>query len=86
MQKFNYTIKDESGIHARPAGIIVKEVKATGCTVMIEKEGKPAIDATRMMALMGLGIKCGETISVTVEGENEEAVAKQLEAFLADTL
>ena len=62
MKQFAYTVTDPVGIHARPAGILVKEVKTLGSTVtIISKEGKSA-DALRLMAVMGLGIKCGDTL------------------------
>ena len=59
MKSFNYVITDEVGIHARPAGILVKEAKKYASTIMIVKGEKKA-DASRLMALMGLGVKCGD--------------------------
>ncbi len=85
MKQFTYTITDPVGIHARPAGLLVKEVKKYDSTVTIEKAGK-SVNAVKLMALMGLGIKCGETITVTVEGGNEEANAASLEAFFKANL
>ena len=46
MKSFSYTVKDELGIHARPAGMLVKEVKNFKSKVTLEKDGK-VIDATR---------------------------------------
>ena len=69
MKSFTYTITDEVGIHARPAGLLVKEAKKYGSVVRIEKEGKSA-EAGKLMALMGLGVKKGDTVTVTVEGED----------------
>ena len=85
MKKFEYTIKDEMGIHARPAGILVKEAKKYASTITIVKGEKKA-DATRLMALMGLGVKCGEEITVCTDGENEEAASAAIEAFLKANL
>ena len=51
-------------------------------TVTIEKEGKPPINATALMKLMGLGVKCGETVKFTVEGEDEDAAVKGIEEFM----
>lgn len=85
MKQFTYTITDPVGIHARPAGLLVKEVKKYDSTVTIEKAGK-SVNAVKLMALMGLGIKCGETITVTVEGGNEDANAASLEAFFKANL
>ena len=58
MKSFNYTVKDEVGIHARPAGLLVKEVKKYASKVTITKDGKSA-DASKLMAVMSLGVKCG---------------------------
>ena len=86
MKTFTYTITDAVGIHARPAGNLVKLVKTLGSTVMIEKPGKPAVNATALMKLMGLGIKCGDTVTFTVEGGDEEAAAKAIEEFMSANL
>ena len=58
MKEFTYTIKEPVGIHARPAGMLAKEAKTCQSTVtIVDKNGK-SVDATRLMALMGMGIKC----------------------------
>ena len=72
MKNFEYVIKDSVGIHARPAGMLVKEAKKYESRIVIGANGKSA-EATKLMAVMGLGIKQGETVTVTVEGGNEEA-------------
>ena len=82
MKEFTYTIKDEIGIHARPAGNLVKLIKGFDSSVTIEKEGKPAVNGTALMKLMGLGVKCGETVKFTVDGADEEAAAAALEEFM----
>ena len=85
MKSFTYTITDEVGIHVRPAGLLVKEAKKYGSVVRIEKEGKSA-EAGKLMALMGLGVKRGDTVTVTVEGEDEETAAENLEIFFKNHL
>lgn len=85
MKSFNYVITDEVGIHARPAGILVKEAKKYASTIMIVKNGKKA-DATRLMALMGLGVKCGEEVTVEVTGDDEEVVCAEMEKFFKENL
>ena len=62
MKQFTYTIKDELGVHARPAGLLVKLAKKYASKVTIEKDGKTC-DMRKLMAVMGLGIKQGETPS-----------------------
>lgn len=85
MKQFTYTITDKLGIHARPAGMFVKTVKSLDSEITVEKDGKTA-SGSRLMALMGLGIKCGDTITVTVEGGNEEKSEKEIREFLERSL
>ena len=85
MQKFSYVIKDEVGIHARPAGLLVKEAKKYESKIQIIKDTKSA-DATKLMAVMGLGVKCGDTIVVEIEGSDEEAVCEKMKIFLESNL
>ena len=80
MKEFKYVITDEVGIHARPAGLLVKAVKATGSTVMICK-GEKSAKATPLTKLMGLGVVKGDEVTVQVEGPDEEAAAATLEEF-----
>lgn len=86
MKKFEYTITDPVGIHARPAGLLAKAARALDSTVTIEKADGKSAAATKLMALMGLGIKQGDTVSVTVEGGNEEASAAAMEQFFKENL
>ena len=81
MKNFNYVIKDEVGIHARPASELVKEAKKYSSTITITKGDKPAV-ATKLMAVMSLGVKCGEEITVTVEGEDEDTAVEKMKDFM----
>ena len=85
MKTFNYTIKDEVGIHARPAGLLAKKAKEFESTITIQK-GEKSVNATKLMMLMGLGVKCGETVTITVEGTDEEKAAVEMEAFFNENL
>lgn len=85
MLEFDFTIQDALGIHARPAGQLVKAIKGFGSKVMIAK-GDKTVDATRLMSLMGLGVKCGDTIHVTVEGADEAEACAGVKAFLEANL
>ncbi len=85
MKTFNYTIKDEVGIHARPAGLLAKKAKEFESTITIQK-GEKSVNATKLMMLMGLGVKCGETVTITVEGADEEKAAVEMEAFFNENL
>lgn len=85
MKQFTYTVTDPIGIHARPAGLLAKAAKALDSTVTIAKDGKSAA-ATKLMAVMGLGVKTGDTITVTVEGGDEEASAAAMEQFCKENM
>mgnify|MGYP002516091707 FL=1 len=86
MKKFSYTVQDATGIHARPAGLLVKAAKALDSTITLENAvGKSAV-ATKLMAVMGLGIKQGDTVTVTVEGGDEEVSVAAMEKFFSENL
>ena len=87
MKTFEYTIKDELGIHARPAGMLVKEVKNYDSKVTItRKEDGKSADASRLMAVMSLAVKCGQTVEVAVDGGNAEASLAGMKAFFEANL
>lgn len=85
MKTFTYTIKDELGIHARPAGMLAKTAKALDSEITITK-GEKTVGAAKLMALMGLGVKCGDTITVTANGGNEDASIEEIKSFLEANL
>ena len=85
MKQFQYTITDPVGIHARPAGLLVKAAKGFQSTITVEKGGKTAA-ATKLMALMGMGIKQGDAVTVTVEGDDEDAAAAAMEKYFQENL
>ena len=71
MKQFSYVIKDEIGLHARPAGLLAKEAKKYQSTVTLSCKGKSAA-ASKLMAIMGMGVKHGDNVEVTVEGADED--------------
>ncbi len=85
MKSFSYTVKDELGIHARPAGMLVKEVKNFKSKVTLEKDGK-VIDAARLMAVMSMGVKKDQTVTITVEGTDEDPAYDALKSFFETNL
>ena len=85
MKEFKYVITDPEGIHARPAGMLVKEAAGYQSAVTIAK-GEKSADAKRIFGVMGLGVKTGEEITVTVEGADEDTAAAELETFFKENL
>ena len=85
MKDFTYTVKDRVGIHARPAGLLVKLVKDFKSEVYIEKEGR-RIKADRLIAVMNMGIKQGDTVTVSIEGTDEEEAYNAIYSFFNENL
>ena len=85
MIEFVYTIKDPVGIHARPAGLLSKEGRKYKSTITVEKDGT-AVNVLKLMALMKLGVKCGETVTVRVEGEDEAVAGPAMDEFFKANL
>lgn len=81
MKTFEYTITDPHGMHARPAGLLVKEASRFSSEITLEKDGQTA-DAKRIFAVMGLGIKNGQTVKVNVSGPDEDDAADAINGFL----
>ncbi len=85
MKEFKYVITDAEGLHARPAGMLVKEAAKYACRVSIEKSGKE-VDAKRIMAVMGLAAKCGNEVIIRCDGEGEEEASTALEKFMQENV
>ena len=85
MKELKYVITDPEGIHARPAGELVKAVKDFQSAITISKDGKSA-DAKRIIGIMGLAVKKGQEISVTAEGEDEASAIAAIDTFLKENL
>lgn len=87
MKKFEYKIKDEIGIHARPAGLLVKTAGRFQSEIILKNNdnGKTA-DAKKLFAVMGLGAKCGNVIDVSLSGTDEDEACTAIENFFKETL
>ena len=85
MKEFTHVINDPLGLHARPAGQLVKACAGFASTVTITAPTGKA-DAKRLIAVMRLAAKQGMELTVTVDGADEEKAAAELQAFLAANL
>ncbi|MBR6770263.1 MAG: HPr family phosphocarrier protein [Lachnospiraceae bacterium] len=85
MKEFEYTIKDELGIHARPAGMLVKEAAKYQSTIMLDT-GVKKVDAKKIMALMTSGAVKGTVVKCTAEGPDEAEAITAIEKFFKDNL
>ena len=85
MKKLKHIIRYELGLHARPAGLLVKTLSEFSCETMA---GTPLkmVDGKRVFAVMGLGLKQGDEITLTFDGTDEDAAAAKAESFLNTNL
>ncbi len=80
MVSFDYLVKEPMGLHARPAGLLVKQLKNYGCEIRI-KCGERQADAKRLFALMAMAVKCDETVTVIFNGEDEQRACQEAKIF-----
>ena len=85
MKEIKYVITDPLGMHARPAGMLVKAVAGYASKITVTAPTGTA-DVKRLMALMRLAAKQGMELTVTIEGADEEKAATELQAFLSANL
>ena len=85
MKEIKHVINDSLGMHARPAGMLVKAVAPFASKITVTAPTGTA-DAKRLMALMRLAAKQGMELTITVEGPDEEKAAAELQAFLTANL
>lgn len=85
MKEFQFKITDPMGMHARPAGIFVKEATSYESDISIIK-GDIIVDAKKMFRVMGLAISYGEEITIRIEGSDEEKAVQELEDFMKNKL
>ena len=83
MKEFEFVVTDPQGIHARPAGLLVKEAKKFESNISVFKGARKGY-LNKIFTVMALGVKQAETIKVQVEGADEEQAASTVEAFLKE--
>ena len=85
MKSFTYEINDELGLHARPAGLLVKEAKKFESKITLTK-GEKTVSATQLMMIMGMAVKKGAEVTVSADGADEDAAIEALEKFFKENL
>jgi phosphocarrier protein len=85
VKEIRYIIQDEIGLHARPAGQLVRLAGNYPCAIIIHTAAAQA-DAKRMLAVMKLGAAKGTELTITFDGEKEEEAAQAVETFLKENL
>jgi len=82
MKEFIYTIVVENGVHARPAGKLVKEASKFESDITIITSDNKTASAKKLFALMKLGIKEADQITVKAEGLDEDHALIAVESFM----
>ncbi|HHX62963.1 MAG TPA: HPr family phosphocarrier protein [Epulopiscium sp.] len=82
MTKITATINVAAGLHARPANIFIKTASQFKSAIRVSKEGKE-VDGKRLLAIMTLGVRQGESITITADGEDEKDAILALEEMIA---
>lgn len=85
MKQFSYRISDPAGIHARPAGFIVKEAAKYGSEIKISVNGKTA-DAKKIFSVMSLGAVNGDEMTVSISGSDEDKAEEALRRLINEKL
>ncbi|WP_297979643.1 HPr family phosphocarrier protein [uncultured Methanobrevibacter sp.] len=85
MKEFSYTIKDKDGLHARPAGLIVRRLKEFQSSVTLTCDDR-SCDMKALIKLMSLAIKQGETVTITIDGKDEDECFEAIKAEMEERL
>lgn len=85
MKEFKYTITEPEGIHARPAGMLLKKAREYKSKITITS-GEKSSDATRLIQVMAMGIKSGTEVTVAAEGDDEEQAIADMKEFFEKEL
>ncbi len=71
MKKLTHTVTDKNGVHARPAGVLVKAADGFRSLITISCSGRSS-DCKKLLRIMAMGIKHGEVIEICADGEDED--------------
>lgn len=85
MKQFTYTITAPHGIHGRPAAELVQTARGFESTLTLEKGGQSA-DCHRMLSLLTLCVKQGDTVTLTAQGPDEAQAIDALRVFFQNNL
>ena len=71
------TIKNNVGLHARPATFFIQKANSFKSSIWVEREDR-RINAKSLLGVLSLGIVGGTTIRVIADGQDEEAAVEAL--------
>jgi len=77
MKKLSVILANESGLHARPASMFVKEASKYKSMIRIEKDGQ-AYNGKSIMGILSMGTSKGDSLTITTEGADEKEALEAL--------
>lgn len=83
MTKITAVINVPSGLHARPANLLIKKASQFKSVIKIIKDDKEA-DGKRLLSVLTLGVRQGESITISADGEDEKEAIEALQKMIAD--
>ncbi len=87
MLEFEYVVKDKAGLHARPAGVIVKGASGFNSQIIFKNlENGKECDAKKLFALMNLAVKCGTPIELVCDGADEDVAMEKMKSIITENL
>lgn len=75
MKRQEITVKAKQGIHATPAIVLVNQARSYKSKLY---KGSNGIDMKNVLRVLGLAVRCDDTVVVEAEGEDEELAVEQL--------
>lgn len=76
-------LKNEVGLHARPAALLIKEASKFKCDINIIKNHK-CFNAKSMMAILAMGACKDDELTISAEGEDEFEAVKSIKNLIAN--
>ncbi len=85
MQELNITIRNQVGLHARPAALFVKTAKSFKSRIVVAK-GERKADAKSILNVLALGVGGGTAVTLSAEGEDEAQAIAALKDLIEQNL
>ncbi len=77
----NMTISIPNGLEARPVALLVQVASRYDSSVYVECDNKK-VNAKSIMGMMSLALPTGTSVTITVDGADEEKAMEGIEAYL----
>ena len=75
------TVKNEVGLHARPATYFIQKANEFKSGIWVEKEER-RVNAKSLLGVLSLGIMQGTTITLIADGNDEQDAVEALSSLI----